>query len=86
MLAFKSTPTISEEDEDEKDDEDLFLLVKNVKRMYNKANSTTEENGKAKRTRRLFATIVKKSNMSLSNAWRTKPSPQHSRNHIRRKF
>ena len=38
MLAFKSTPTISDEDdEEEEDDEDLSLLVKNVRRMYNKA-------------------------------------------------
>ena len=37
-LAFKSTSTISDEEEDDKeDDEDLSLLVKNVRRMYNKA-------------------------------------------------
>ena len=32
MIAFKTTPTIPDED-----DEDLSLLVKNVRRMYNKA-------------------------------------------------
>ena len=32
MIAFKSTLTTSD-----KDDEDLSLLVKNVRRMYNKA-------------------------------------------------
>ena len=37
-LAFKSTPTISDdEDDDQEDDEDLSLLMRNVKRMYNKA-------------------------------------------------
>ena len=45
MLAFKSTPTIfdenEEEEEEEEEDEDLSLLVKNVRRifitrMYNK--------------------------------------------------
>jgi len=36
MIAIKSTPTISDDDEKE-DDEDLSLLVKNVRRMYNKA-------------------------------------------------
>ena len=36
-LAFKSTPLISDEDEDEQeDDEDLSLLMKNVRRIYNK--------------------------------------------------
>jgi len=34
MIAFKSTPTIF--DDEEKDDEDLSLLIKNVRRMYNK--------------------------------------------------
>ena len=33
MIAFKSAPAISDED-DEEDDEDLSLLVKNVRRMY----------------------------------------------------
>jgi len=39
MLAFKSTPTISDEDdeEEEENDEDLSLIVKNVRRMYKKA-------------------------------------------------
>ena len=32
MIAFKSTPTIS--DKDDEDDKDLSILVKNVKRMY----------------------------------------------------
>ena len=37
MITFKSTPIISEDDEEEEEDEDLSLLVKNVRRMYNKA-------------------------------------------------
>ena len=38
MIAFKSTPTISDDEEEEDDDdEDLSLLVRNVRRMYNKA-------------------------------------------------
>jgi len=37
-VAFKSTPTISDDDEEEEEDEDedLSLLVRNVRRMYNK--------------------------------------------------
>jgi len=34
MIAFKSTPS---DDDEEEDDEELSLLVKNVRRMYNKA-------------------------------------------------
>ena len=37
MIAFKSTPTISDDDEEEEDDKEFALLVKNVRRMYNKA-------------------------------------------------
>ena len=42
IIAFKSTPTISndddeEEEEEEEEDKDLSLLVRNVRRMYNKA-------------------------------------------------
>jgi len=36
-IAFKSTPTISDDDDEEEDDEDFSLLVRNVKRIYNKA-------------------------------------------------
>ena len=36
-IAFKSTPTISDDNGEEEDDEELSLLVKNVRRMYNKA-------------------------------------------------
>jgi len=35
-ITFKSTPTISDNAEEEEDDEDLSLLVRNVRRMYNK--------------------------------------------------
>ena len=37
VFAFKSTPTIFDEEENQKDDEDLSLMMKNVRRMYNKA-------------------------------------------------
>ena len=36
-IAFKSQSTHSDEDDEEDDDEELSLLVKNVRRMYNKA-------------------------------------------------
>jgi len=37
MIAFKSTPTISDDNDIEEDDEEFSLLVKNIRRMYNKA-------------------------------------------------
>ena len=36
-IAIKSQSTHSDEDDEEEDDEELSLLVKNVRRMYNKA-------------------------------------------------
>ena len=36
-IAFKSQSIHSDEDDEEEDDEDLSLLGKNVRRMYNKA-------------------------------------------------
>ena len=36
-IAFKSTPAIFDDDEEEDVDKDLFLLIRNVRRMYNKA-------------------------------------------------
>ena len=35
-IAFKSSSNYSDDDDEEEDDEDLSLLVKNVRRMYNK--------------------------------------------------
>jgi len=37
MITIKSIPTISDDDDEEDDDEELSLLVKNLRRMYNKA-------------------------------------------------
>ena len=37
VIAFKSSSTYSDEVDEEEDDEDLSLLAKNVRRMYNKA-------------------------------------------------
>ena len=36
-ITFKSQSTYSDEDDEEEDDEELSLLVKIVRRMYNKA-------------------------------------------------
>ena len=37
VIAFKFTPTISDDDDEDEDDEEFSFLVKNVRRMYNKA-------------------------------------------------
>ena len=37
VIALKSTLTIPDNDDKEEDDEEFSLLVKNVRKMYNKA-------------------------------------------------
>ena len=44
-LAFKSTPTIFDDDEEE-DVENLSLLLKNVRRLYNKAKLNNKKMAK----------------------------------------
>jgi len=53
-LALKSTPTISDEDEEEENDEDLSLIVKNVKRMYNKAKFENRRRWQGKKKRKII--------------------------------
>ena len=65
-IAFKSTPTISD-DEEEDDDEDLSLLVKNVRRMYNKENFKIEGNDKERKKRKSFVSTVENLDISLPN-------------------
>ena len=49
-LAFKSTLTISEdEDDDQEDDEDISLIMKNVRRVYNKAKLNSRRRGQGKK-------------------------------------
>ena len=83
-IAFKFTPTIFDEDDEEEDDEDLSLLVKNVRRIYNKAKFK-EDDGKVRRTRRLFASIAGNPDISLPSARGTKASLQPPRSLIKRR-
>jgi len=58
-LAFKSTPLISDKDEDKQEnDEDLSLLMKNKRRMYNKAKFDNRRRWQGKEKKRLFVTII----------------------------
>jgi len=49
MIAFKSTPTISDDDDEEEDDEEFSLLVKNIRRMYNKAKFNNRRRSQGKK-------------------------------------
>jgi len=71
VFAFKSTPTISDEDKEEDDDEDLSLLVKNVRRMYDKAKFENRRRSQGmEKNKKKIATIAENRVMLLSNARR----------------
>ena len=54
IFAFKSTPAISDDEEDDqKDDEDLSLFVKNVRRMYNKTKFNNQRRRQGKKDKKI---------------------------------
>ena len=53
ILAFKSTPTISHEDEEDQEEDDLFLLVKNLRRMYDKAKFNNRRRWQGKEDKKI---------------------------------
>ena len=61
MIAFKSTPTIFDDDEEDDDDEDLSLLVRNVRRMYNKAKINSRRRWQGKEEKKIICFNCRKS-------------------------
>ena len=57
-IAFKSSSTNYDDEKDEEDNEELSLLVRNVKKMYHKISSTIEGDGKGRRRTGSYATTV----------------------------
>ena len=54
-IAFKSTPTNSDDDEEEgDDDEDLSLLIRNVRRMYNKEKINNRRRWQGKEEKKII--------------------------------
>ena len=86
-LAFKSTHTISDdEDDDQDDDKDLSLLVKNVRRMYNKVKFNNRRRWKGKEEKIVCATIVESPDMSLPSARIQRANPLPPRSPTKRKL
>ena len=61
VLAFKFTRTISDEEEDQEDDEDLSLLVKNIRMMYNKVKFENRRRWQGKKEKNLVCYNYRKS-------------------------
>ena len=80
VLAFKSTPTISDkEEEDQKDDEDLSLLVKNVRRMYNNVKFGSRRRWQEKEERKLVCNNYQKSGHVIAECPENKSKPSTSK-------
>ena len=54
IIAFKSTAIISDEEDEEEDDKDPSLLVKNVRRMYNKAKFNNRRRWQGKEEKKII--------------------------------
>ena len=70
MLAFKSTPTISDED-----NEDLSLLVKNVRRMYNKTKFNNRRKWQDKEDKKIVSYNCRKPGHVIAECPENKDKP-----------
>jgi len=76
MLAFKFTPTIFNEDDDkEEHDEELSLLVKNVRRMYNKAKFNNWKKLQGKKDKKIFCYNCRKPEYVIAECLENKAKP-----------
>ena len=67
-LTFKSTPSISHEEEDDLDnDEDLSLIVKNTRKMYNKAKFGNRRRWQGKGEKKIVCYNCRKSRHVIAN-------------------
>ena len=80
-LVFKSSHTISEEEEedDQEDDEDLSLLIKNMRRMYNKAKLNNCKRWQGKEDKKLVCYNCRKPGHIVVNCPESKSKPTTSK-------
>ena len=72
-LAFKFTPIISDdEDDDQKDDDDLSFLVKNVRRIYNKAKFNNKRRWQGKEDKKIVCYHYQKPGHIIADCLKTK--------------
>ena len=76
MIAFKSTLTIYDDDDEEEDVDEFSLLVKNIRRRYNKAMFNNRRRDKEKKARKSYASIIESRATWLRIVWRPKVNLQ----------
>ena len=79
IIAFKSTPTISD------DDEDLPLLVRNVRRMYNKAKINNRRQWQGKEKKKIICFNCQKSGHIIAECSDIKNKPSSSNKPFKKK-
>ena len=80
VIAFKFTLTISD------DDEEFSLLVKNVRRMYNKAKFNNRRRWQEKEDRKVICFNCQKPDHMVADCPKTKSKPSTSKNPAKRKL
>ena len=88
MIAFKTTHTISDEDDEddkEEEDEDLSLLVKNVRRMYNKAKFNNRRCWQGKEEKKIICFNCRKPGHIVAECPETKSKPSTSKKRYKKK-
>jgi len=80
MIAFKCTPTISDDD-----DKELSLLVKNVRRMYNKTMFNNRRRWQEKEDKKIICFNCQKPGHMVADCPETKSKPSTSKKPYKKK-
>ena len=82
-IAFKSSSTYS--DEDDEDDEVLSLLVRNVRRMYNKAKFQNRRKWQGKEEKKIICFNCRKPGHIVAECPKNKDKPSTSKKPYKKK-
>jgi len=86
MIAFKSTPAISNEDDEEEDNKDLSLVVKNLRRMYNKAKFNNRRCWQGKEDKKIIYFNCRKPGHMVAECEENKSKHQPPRSPTKRRL
>ena len=79
VITFKFTPTISDDDDEEEDDEEFSLLVKNIRRTYNKAKFNNRRRWQEKEDKKIICFNCRKPGHMIVDCPETKSKPSTSK-------